>query len=61
MSIDVPYVKAEVDEETQRALNVAAAEYDLTVSEVAGMELEKWYDQSGYDVRVLERHGENDE
>ena len=60
MSIDVPYVKAEVDEETQRALNVAAAEYDLTVSEVAGMELEKWYDQSGYDVRVLERHGENE-
>ena len=61
MSIDVPYVKSEVDEDTQRALNVAAAEYDLTVSEVAGMELEKWYDQSGYDVRVLERHGENDE
>ena len=48
------YVKAEVPKEVQRALNIEAAKYDITVSEVAAQELEQWYNQSDYDIEINE-------
>jgi len=45
----MPYVKAEVTEEVQKALNMAAVEEETTVANYAGDVLEQWYETSAYE------------
>lgn len=47
----MPYVKAEVSEDVQKALNMAAVERETTVAQLAGDALEQWYERSEYEVQ----------
>jgi len=46
----VPYAKARIPEEVQRAIKAEAAQYDMRADEVAGQILQEWYNQSNYEI-----------